>query len=192
MEKITAEYLLELYEKKNCYGCVALFRRKNTVYFAVNGNPSVEAVGINAVQCVFGKNSIPCKYDHSFTVLKPYVTQDLIREGKIFCETLDLFPGYRKIPFQLIKGKLFAKNVGLSNYNGRYFSCAEKKIIGYLEQNGIPYRKLVTTAPPCYHCLPVIKQVDYLSSDYKSKKKISRKNMPHVSGQITYYYFKHR
>ena len=193
MVRITREYLQSLYSKKKFHGCVAIARGENSkIYYAVNGGPETEKEGLRLIRSMFGIGSIQCKHNYSFTALKPYVTNDIIDEGYVFCRTLDCFPDYRKLPFQLRSSFLFVNKAGIGPYNGRYFYCAEKKIMGYMIINGTQMKDLYTTTAPCYHCLSVVDTIKYLSDDYQRIRVLRKEDkLSQFNGSITLYFYKH-
>ena len=162
--------LRTLHRAKKKRGCVAYgWGSDKKRYYAINGNPHDERKMRTIVEGIIGNNPDSCDYNDSFTVLKPGLDKKAIDFAKQFCEMLDYGP--QAISFELDGHEIYSNGTNANiSYDNRYFTCAEKKIIGRMRKTpGLECDYLLTTMAPCYHCLPVIKRVYYLYNDMMVK-----------------------
>ena len=159
-----------LYKKKEeedegC-GCVAFAVENgtNSYYYAINGKADrKETVSYTTIiEDTLGFPSpFFCPYSDAFTVLQPVYPFKTKPFTDSFYSFLHRWGDYHA-EFLFVK-KAIRKGSEGPKYSNRYFTCAEKKILGHIMFNSLPsVSKLYTTKPPCLHCLPVIASAYYL------------------------------
>ena len=152
-------------------GCVALGHddKTNNKYYAVNKN-SNNKKDFPLIEEIVGPTAVFCKYDESITVLRPDIPdskQLKLFEKRIY-RMLEISPV--SICFDMVP-PVYSNTVARKAFypDNRFFTCAEKKIVGHAYLNDVTITKLFTTREPCYHCLPLIESVDYLFEGRKIK-----------------------
>ena len=147
----------------NKEGCVAYaYDTNGNKFFSTNDSFS----GFhdqNAVKKIIGFDYCYCGRAYSFTVLKENLPDSVLSVGNKFCRGLKNGDGC--ICFPIVGRKFFKKDLLNNGYHERYFSCAEKKIIGYFLKKKLVLADLLITRLPCYHCLPVIDSITCLEKN---------------------------
>ena len=170
----TLEELKELWNLRK-KGCVAIGYSvgKTKKFYAVNKNSNNEN-DFPLIKKIVGPTATFCGYDYSFTVLRPDIpdSKELELFEHRFYRMLDVSPV--SICFDLVPTVFSGSLARTRFYNdNRFFTCAEKKLVGRSYIDGVTIEKIFTTREPCYHCLPVIESVDYLHEG-KTRKHIDK------------------
>ncbi len=190
MNKTIDESILEK-KRKRCVGLAVCF---NTYFYAVSGNDDVSQVNKIAkeIEKMIGSKSLicRCRLEDTFSALKyfdytepqtlfyhpnlpvyldnsnykkieDYIYEVLAIKGNIHWT----FPEMATNPFSYLD---FIKMN--SDFNMRFFSCVERKIIGKLLTYAKP--EIIVHYRPCYLCIPVLTTATYYDDEQQQIHRI--------------------
>ena len=162
--------------------CVAIALHKGLIYYAISGddiNPITNKVAKD-VEKVIGRRATRCSIEDSFTMIAYYnrVITDLIQNQyratenciynrlNVLGKTIWFFEDYLDSKIQF---KPYMRNISVI-HSIRNYSCVERKIIGKTKLGRI---QIYVGTNPCYYCLPVVRNVKYLSRETKTLTTLS-------------------
>ena len=172
--------------------CVGIAIHKQTLYYAISGDDAnlISNKVAMDVEKIISKKSIRCTIDNTFTmiayinehvteIIKPYykfiedcIYSDLLINGKTSYTFIDYLDS--RIYF-----KPFMRKIG-AIHSIRNYSCVERKIIGKVRCSKI---KIYVGTNPCYYCLPIVRNVVYLS---REKKRLTRLSVFKYRNKFTF------
>lgn len=156
-------------EDKNCL--LSLSFVDGYFYYASKGNDKnlknnkMAKKSIAIANDYLPKNKHLCLYSDSFTVmelLKIGEEYDITKENNLYAEIIKKGFILNNI---IIAEYTNTRIAPLEGYDNRNWTCAERKIIGYLTNNNINCDMIYGTRQPCYYCIPAIKKATYISYD---------------------------
>ncbi len=162
------ERLKELYNERK-KGCVSYgYDSNQKKYYAVNGLGTTNYL---IIEEIIGDQPFFCGPDYSFTILDfDCLPSDYNPNMASFYNVLK-YSSCQILNFPLKKAPVFYNRLNYEKKYKRYYTCAEKKGIGYFRINKeIKLNKLLTTKYPCFHCLPVIEKVHFLYNGYTIRR----------------------
>ena len=171
-------------------------------FFAIKGKTKTKDPKpkyFDMVVKIIGDNPTFCGYEYAFTILAPGIPKVLTNNEtkKSFYEILEhrnYIIGYKMIGKPYFKDEVHVFPIDYSNEDNRYFTCAEKKIVGYYirEFGKTIVNVIYTTKAPCYHCLSVIKSAYYLTDDSTDVKHVERNTSSYskINGTTVFDYTK--
>lgn len=155
-------------------GCVAFVKMESATYYAVNGPEEGLAGETNiskALESMHETNVIiRCVFDDSYTVINPKMFGHYVVFKKNVDKMLNSLDTTREISIEDIIIPMKHND----NYDNSNWTCCERKIIGYLRDNGIikyfhSNTELYITKRPCLLCIPLVRKAYYLDDNLNIK-----------------------
>ncbi len=189
--------LNELKLKIGKYNVVSLARYEGEYYFSVNGIDSTEKKEtknrdniIETLNKMYHHKAQFCDYTNAITVVAP---TEYRRDKDYYYDynIKQIFNGTKKIDIAHIFNKISILKypIGIQPDFNRNWSCAEKKIVGFINNmtpiidKGKYYNdydiEFYVTDRPCILCTPLVSVVHYLDGD---KNLVSSKYITNVDG----------
>lgn len=194
----------ELYKKRNKaidFNCVSvLYEDKKPIVFAINGNRKTEhnKLVIKHIKNVLGSGITQAKITNAYTVIKPQTGKNTrtINSQKITADVNDKLKRYIKIVDmnEPISFEYFDSRKHKGDGIERFFTCAEKKVMGMFMEKYRPViginvcgYSLYSIIKPCAICEPALPECYYLNepndpNNQKLKKQTIKivETVPHL------------
>ena len=163
-----------LYIKRRKGPIAYAYGNDNLKYFSINKNAKTDEKlpDLTVALSIIGNNPKFCGYEYSFTVLEPGLPECIYELDDLFYDMFDT--GNQSFCFKLTQKPIYVNDATTLYSDNRYFTCAEKKIIGYL-RNTVGIGNLYSTKEPCYHCMPTIDTVYFLRKGKRIDRIVGKK-----------------
>ncbi len=150
-------------KEQNKRGCVSFgYGEDGRKYYSVNGSTD-KIRHKHIIEDIIGDKPVFCGIKHAFTILEPVVPHSIFLMVDPFYESLKY--ENKTLGFCLADKRIYFNSSRALDYDNRYFTCAEKKLIDYADKHKIHLVLMYSSKEPCYHCLPTIDSIYFLRNN---------------------------